>query len=305
MTVAFVISIAVLLGLVLFIFNAFRRSAGKRLQIVFAAIVLLLAGMVFWGFLIEPGRLVVREQTIQIDNWPQQLDGLRIAVLSDIHADDWFIDDKKLRTIVERTNQLQPELIVILGDYMSSNGHVTRRVEPEHFGPILKDLHAPLGVYSVLGNHDWWYSGIQVRRGLEKNGIQVLENEVIHFDARGTQLWLVGLADLWTRRQAIADTIAMVPEGAPMIALTHNPDLFPDLPQRVPLLLAGHTHGGQVRFPLIGSVVQSSEFGDRYVKGHVFENNHHLFVTTGIGTSIVPVRFGVPPEIVLLTIKAR
>ena len=305
MTVAFVMSIGILLGLLFVLYSEIRRSSGSRLRILFAVIVLFLAGLVFWGFLIEPGRLVVREQTIQIDNWPQQLDGLRIAVLSDIHADDWFVDDEKLRTIVERTNQLQPELIVILGDYMSSNGHVTRRVEPEHFGPILKDLHAPLGVYSVLGNHDSWYSGVQVRRGLEKNGIQVLDNEVIHFDARGTQLWLVGLADLWTRRQAVADTIAMVPEGAPMIALTHNPDIFPDLPQRVPLLLAGHTHGGQVRFPLIGSVVQSSEFGDRYVKGHIFENNHHLFVTTGIGTSIVPVRFGVPPEIVLLTIKTK
>lgn len=316
MAVAFVISIAILLGLLLVLYLEIQRSPrsmewgsapqwGKTVRIIFASIVLLLAGMVFWGFLIEPGRLVVREQTIQIDNWPQELDGLRIAVLSDIHADDWFVHDKKLRTIVERTNQLQPELIVILGDYMSSNGHVTRRVEPERFGPILKDLRAPLGVYSVLGNHDWWYSGVQVRRGLEKNGIQVLENECIHFDVRGTQLWLVGLADLWTRRQAIADTVAMVPEGVPVIALTHNPDLFPDLPERVPLLLAGHTHGGQVRFPLIGSVVESSEYGERYVMGHVVENNHHLFVTTGIGTSIMPVRFGVPPEIVLLTIKRR
>jgi len=305
MTVAFVISVGVILGLLFVLFNEIRRTSGSWLRILFAVIVLVLAGLVFWAFLIEPGRLVVREQAIQIDNWPQHLDGLRIAVLSDIHADDWFVDDKKLRTIVERTNQLQPELIVILGDFMSSSGRVTRRVEPERFGPILKDLHAPLGVYSVLGNHDWWYSGVQVRRGLEKNGIQVLENEVIHFDARGTQLWLVGLADLWTRRQAIADTIAMVPEGAPVIALTHNPDIFPDLPQRVPLLLAGHTHGGQVRFPLIGSVVQSSDFGERYMKGHIFENNHHLFVTTGIGTSIVPVRFGVPPEIVLLTIKTK
>lgn len=316
MTLAFVISIAILLGLLLFLFNELRRSPapmrwghtprwGKRLRILFAAILLLLAGMVFWGFLIEPGRLVVREQTIQIDNWPQSLDGLRIAVLSDIHADNWFIDDKKLRTIVARTNQLQPELIVILGDYMSSNGHVTRRVEPEHFAAILKDLHAPLGVYSVLGNHDSWYSGPKVRRGLEENGIQVLENETVHFEARGTMLWLVGLADLWTRRQEIAETVAMVPEGAPVIALTHNPDIFPDLPQRVPLLLAGHTHGGQVRFPLIGSVVEASEYGERYVRGHVIENNHHLFVTTGIGTSIVPVRFGVPPEIVLLTLKTH
>ena len=306
MAVTFVISSAILLGLLLFLFNQIRRSRpGNSLRILLAASVLLIAGMVFWGFLVEPGRLVVREQTIHLDYWPHELDGLRIAVLSDIHADDWFIDDKKLRTIVERTNQLQPELIVILGDYMSTNGNVTRRVEPEHFGPILKDLHAPLGVYSVLGNHDWWYSGIQVRRGLEKNGIQVLENEVIHFDARGTQLWLVGLADLWTRKQAVADTIAMVPEGKPFIALTHNPDIFPDVPQRAPLLLAGHTHGGQVRLPLIGSVVESSDYGDRYVKGHVIENNHHLFVTTGIGTSIVPVRFGVPPEIVVLTIKSK
>ena len=306
MAVAFVISIAILLGLLLFLFHQFRRPRpGKSLSILLAVIVLVLAGMVFWGFLIEPGRLVVREQTIRIDNWPHELDGLRIAVLSDIHADDWFVDDKKLRTIVARTNQLQPELIVILGDYMSSNGNVTRRVEPEHFAAILKDLRAPLGVYSVLGNHDAWYSGTLVRRGLEKNGIQVLENEVIHFDAHGTELWLVGLADLWTRRQAVEDTVAMVPEGRPMIALTHNPDIFPDLPQRVPLLLAGHTHGGQVRLPLIGSVVESSDYGDRYVRGQVFENNHHLFVTTGIGTSIIPVRFGVPPEIVVLTIKAK
>src|ERR1044072_467897 len=305
MAVAFVVSIAILLGLLFVLFNEICRSSSSRLRILFAVIVLFIAGSVFWGFLIEPGRLVVREQTIQIDSWPQQLDGLRIVVLSDIHADDWFVYDKKLRTIVERTNQMQPELIVILGDYMSSNGRVTRRVEPEHFGAILKDLHASLGVYSVLGNHDWWYSGVQVRRGLEKNGIQVLENEVIHFDARGTQLWLVGLADLWTRKQTVDDTIAMVPEGAPVIALTHNPDIFPDVPPRIPLLLAGHTHGGQVRLPLIGSVVESSEYGDRYVMGEVFENNHHLFVTTCIGTSIVPVRFGVPPEIVLLTIKVK
>jgi len=141
MTVTFVVAIAVLLGLLLFLYNEVRRAPGpaqwghvprwpKRLRIAFAAIVLFIAGAVFWGFLIEPGRLVIREQTIQIDNWPQPLDGLRIAVLSDIHVDNWFITEKKLRTIVERTNQLQPELIVILGDYMSSNGRVTRRVEP-------------------------------------------------------------------------------------------------------------------------------------------------------------------------------
>lgn len=315
MTVEFVIAVAVLLGLVFFLFHELRRSPGprqwgrtprwaKRLRVSLAVIILFLGGIVFWAFFIEPNRLVIREQTIRIDNWPQQLNGLRIAVIADIHAGAPFIDEKKLRLIVQRTNELRPDLIVILGDYMTGNGRVRHTMEPEVFAPILKDLSAPLGVYSVLGNHDWWFSGRKVRAGLEQNGIKVLEDEVVQLNARGTSLWLVGLADLWTRPQNVEATINKVPEGVPVIALTHNPDIFPQVSQRVPLMLAGHTHGGQVRFPLIGSVVHSSRLGERYEVGHVFENNHHLFVTTGIGTSILPVRFGLPPEIVLLTVNA-
>ena len=311
MSLAFVIAVSVVLGLLLFLFREMRRVPGpaqwghvprwpKRLRVAFAAIVLSAALLAFWGFFIEPDLLVIREQTIEIDNWPQQLDGLRIAVLSDIHVGRPVITDEKLRTIIARTNERQPELVVILGDYMTRNA-----VEPEVFGAVLKGFSAPLGTYSVLGNHDWWYSGEKVRRGLEQNGIKVLENEVVQLNVRGTSLWLIGLADLWTRAQRIEETVAKVPEGQPSIALTHNPDIFPMLPQRVPLLLAGHTHGGQVRFPLIGTVVESSRYGDRYVRGHVIENNHHLYVTTGIGTSIVPVRFGVTPEIVLLTLKSK
>lgn len=315
MTVPFVIAVAVLLGLLFFLIREVRRPPGprewartprwgKRLRVSLGAIILLLVLLVFWGFFIEPNRLVVRQQTIQIESWPRELNGLRIAVIADIHAGAPFIDEKKLRLIVKRTNDLHPDLIVILGDYMTRDGWVRRRVKPEEFAPILKDFSAPLGVYSVLGNHDWWFNGKEVRRGLEQNGIKVLEDEVVQLNARGTTLWLAGLADLWTRPQHIEETIDKVPEGAPVIALTHNPDIFPQVSQRVPLLLAGHTHGGQVRFPLIGSVVHSSKLGKRYESGHVFENNHHLFVTTGIGTSIMPVRFGVPPEIVLLTVNS-
>lgn len=316
MTVAFVVAISVLLGLLLFLIREVRRPPGpaqwgrvsrwpKRLRVTLDAIILLIAVLIFYGFLIEPNRLVVRHETIALDRWPQQLDGLRIAVLSDIHVNGSFIDDDKVRTIVRRTNELQPDLIVIAGDYMSSNGLMKRRVEPEEFGPLLKDFHAPLGTYSVLGNHDWWYNGVKIRTALEANGVKVLENETAELTTRGTSFWLVGLSDLWTRPQRLEQTIAKVPEGQAIIALTHNPDIFPNLPQRVQLLLAGHTHGGQVRFPLIGTVVEASDFGERYVRGHVVENNHDLFVTTGIGTSIMPVRFGVPPEIVLLTVKSK
>jgi predicted MPP superfamily phosphohydrolase len=319
MTIPFVVGISIVLGLLLLLIREVRSPPGpmrwgrtprwpKRLRVALEVIILLLGVLVFWAFLVEPNRLVIRQQAIHIDNWPQELNGLRIAVIADIHAGAPFINEKKLRTIVERTNELHPDLIVILGDYLTGNGWIRRTIEPEVFAPILKNLSAPLGVYSVLGNHDWWYNGGKVRRGLESNGIKVLEDEVVEVNAGGTSLRLVGLSDLWTRpvqtsAAHIEATVNKVPPGATMIALAHNPDIFPRLPQRVPLLLAGHTHGGQVRFPLIGSVVHSSELGDRYESGHVFENNHHLFVTTGIGTSILPVRFGVPPEIVLLTIN--
>src|SRR5437868_2926243 len=135
MTIPFVVSVSVLLGLLLLLFREVRRPPApmqlgrtprwqKRLRVSLAAIVLLLASVVFWAFFIEPNRLVIREQAIRIDNWPQELKGLRIAVISDIHAGGSFIDEKKLRTIVERTNELHPDLIVVLGDYRSEERRV-------------------------------------------------------------------------------------------------------------------------------------------------------------------------------------
>ena len=316
MTVPYVVAISVLLGLLLFLYREVRRPPGprqwgrtpkwpKRFRIALVTIPVLLACMFFWGILIEPARLLVRHETIHINSWPKELDGLRIVAISDIHVGSPFIDDKKLRSIVERTNQLQPDLIVILGDYITGDGWLRQQVHPEDFAPSLRGFNAPLGVYSVLGNHDWWYNGQRVRRALEKNELKVLDEEVVELKGRGKPLWLVGLADLWTRPQRIEDTFAKVPQDATVIAIGHNPDIFPRLPKRVSLMIAGHTHGGQVKLPLLGRPVESSHVGEHYAAGHVFENDHHLFVTTGIGTSIASIRFGVPPEIVLLTIRPQ
>lgn len=314
MSLSFLIAVAVLLGLMLFLFQQVRRPGraggrspwNKRIRIGLAAVLLLMGSVVFWAFFIEPNRLIVRHETIRVDQLPPELDGLRIAVLADIHADGAYIDERKLRTIVERTNQLQPEMIVIAGDYIAGDGRQhAPKIEPEVFAPILKNFSAPLGVYSVLGNHDWWYDGMRVRRALEQNGIKVLENETLRVERSGRSFWLVGFADLWTRPQRILETLGQVPENAPLIALTHNPDIFPRLPSSVPLLIAGHTHGGQIRLPFIGPIVEASRVSDNYVRGHVVENGHHLFVTTGIGTSIIPVRLGATPEIVLLTVRSR
>ncbi|HEX5966200.1 MAG TPA: metallophosphoesterase, partial [Pyrinomonadaceae bacterium] len=292
MTASFVIAVAVLIGLVLFLWQQVRRPNRmrspwpKRIRIGLIGVLLFLASVVFWGFFVEPNRLVVRHETIQVGQWPPQLNDFRIAVLSDIHAGGEFIDERKIRTIVARTNALQPELIVICGDFISGDGRRhPLRMTPEEFAPIIKELRAPLGVFAVLGNHDWWYDGRHVRRALEENGIKVLDDEWAKVDARGNALYLVGLADLWTRPQRVLTTVEQVPRDGTIVALTHNPDIFPRLPEYVPLLLAGHTHGAQVRLPLLGYVVEPSRMsGERYVRGHVYENGRHLFVTTGIGT---------------------
>ena len=315
MSLSFVIAVAVLAGLTRFLFHEIRRFPGpkqwghtpkwpKRIRIALATIPLILGLLVFWGFFIEPNLLIVRHETIQISNWPTPLNDLKIAVLADIHAGGAFIDQDKLRLIVKRTNELNPDVIVILGDFISG-GRGGTKMEPEVFAPILKDFKAPEGVYAVLGNHDWWYGGNRVRGALEANGIRVLEDEVLPVNVRGATFWFAGLADLWTRPQHIAATIDSIPVDQTIIALTHNPDIFPQLPHRVPLLLAAHTHGGQVSLPFIGPVIEPSNYGQRYVRGHVVEEGHHLFVTSGIGTSIIPVRFRVTPEIVLLTVKRQ
>jgi len=281
-----------------------RQSWKKRIRIALAILLLLILSCGVWGFFIEPSRLVVHQESIQVDNWPKELSGLRIALIADIHTGEPFIDDNKLRKIVELTSQQNPDLIVLLGDYMSPNSWHSHRVEPEVTAAAMKNLHAPLGVYAILGNHDWWYNGDKVRRAFEANGLPILENEVAEIKWRDKSFWLVGLADSWTRPQHVSETIAKVPPGSTVIALTHNPDIFPSLPRSVPLLLAAHTHGGQVNLPLIGTPIVPSRFGRKYTAGHVFEDGHHMFVTTGIGTSILPVRFRVTPEIVILTIRS-
>lgn len=311
MRIAFIIALAVLLGLLLFLFRQVRSFASpewattphwkKGVRLAAWLIPILVLAPMFWGFFIEPNRLIVHQESIRIENWPKEMGGLRIALIGDVHTGAPFINEEKLQRIVELTNNQNPDLIVLLGDYMVGNTWHSHRVEPAITAAVLRNLRAPLGVYAVLGNHDWWYNGERVRQAFEQNGIHVLENEVA--ETGWGSLWLAGLADKWTRPQHIDETIAQIPPGANVIALTHNPDIFPHLPQTVPLLLAAHTHGGQVNLPLIGRPVEPSDFGQRYAAGHVYENGHHLFVTTGIGTSILPVRFSVTPEIVILTIN--
>jgi uncharacterized protein len=283
--------------------KALRRPPKFR-RILAVTIAVVLAALASWSFFIEPNRLVLHSEVITLPQWPTKLNGLKIAALGDIHAGSPFIDEAKMRQIVTLTNRQQPDVIVLLGDYMVTSKFIRHQIAPEVIAGILKDLQAPLGVYAVLGNHDWWFDGKRVRKAFETVGIRVLENEVVEVRKGEQSLWFAGFADAWTRPLDIRGTLAQVPDGATVIALAHNPDSFAQLPASVSLMLAAHTHGGQVNLPLVGRLVVPSNYGQRYAAGHIVENGRHLFVTTGIGTSILPVRFRVPPEVVLLTLNS-
>ena len=275
----------------------------KRIALIVTGLLLLgCLSLVLWAFVIEPDRLVVNQVALKFPRWPQAFAGLKIAVISDLHVGSPHINEAKLRQVVSTINAQNPDLILIAGDFVIQDILGGRFVEAEVIANDLKNLRARWGVFAVLGNHDWWYDGERVRRALDGAGIRVLENGVARIQHDGQSLWLVGLADLWTRRPDIDGTLRQVSDDGPVIVLTHNPDIFPRIPQRVILTIAGHTHGGQVNLPLLGRRIVPSNYQDRYAIGHIEESGHHLFVTPGVGTSIIPVRFRVPPEISILTV---
>ncbi|AKU99216.1 Phosphoesterase [Labilithrix luteola] len=260
-------------------------------------------GLAAWAFLVEPARLVVDRVDLAIPHWRAEHAGLRVALLSDLHVGSphWQLED--LKELVRKTNAEHPDLVLLAGDYVIDGVKFGTRTSPEPIAHELAELRAPLGVIAVLGNHDWWNDGVRVRHALESNGIVVLENEVRRIEKNGKSFYIVGLADAVTREQQIRPTLDAVPAGEPMIVLVHEPDVFPSIDARASITLAGHTHGGQVKLPFIGRAVVPSDYGERFAAGHVVEEGRHLFVTTGVGTSIFPVRFGVPPEIALLTLR--
>ncbi|MEM8646953.1 MAG: metallophosphoesterase [Pseudomonadota bacterium] len=302
-----------------------RRTVLKTLGLTSAG-GLALAG---YGFGIEPLRLRVARCTVPVDTWPTG-QRTRIAALADLHACRPWMTPDRIECIVAQTNQLQPDLTVLLGDYATGHRWVSDQVHSPEWSGALSGLKAPLGVHAVMGNHDWWDDRSAQRRGrgptigqraLEKVGITVYENEATPLSHKAHRFWLAGLGDqlaLIRRNRSgrrifrgiddLAGTLSKANDGAPVILLAHEPDIFPQVPDQVCLTLAGHTHGGQVR--LLGySPVVPSRYGNRYAYGHVVETRRsagakprNLVVSGGLGNSILPVRFGVPPEITLIDV---
>jgi len=243
-------------------------------------------------------------------NWPpDQI--LKIGVIADIHACEPWMAESRIEAIVAAANDLEPDLFVLLGDFVEGlNGVWASPIPMDRWAGPLADLAAPLGKYAILGNHDWWVDAPATRAALEARQIPVMENDAELLDLRdGSSFWLGGLGDQLANKRTktgvddLPGLTSRIPDdGRPAILLVHEPDIFPAVSDRFGVTIAGHTHGGQIRIPVLGRFPIASDYGQRYAYGHVAEGNRQMIISAGLGVSGMPIRFGVPPEINLITI---
>lgn len=272
------------------------------------------AALTGYGVLFEPMlRLNITRYALVPPRWSPGLK-LRLVVLADPHLTQPLMPVARWRAIINRANTLGGDMILLLGDYVAGHPFRSRKVPMAAVAEAARALAAPLGVRAIIGNHDWWedeaaqragHGPTLAQRALEAQGIAVLVNQAERFTKDGAPFWLAGTDSMvairrnFDSRANLPAALAQVSDDAPVVLMAHEPDQFVHVPERVSLTLSGHTHGGQVRLFGFSPVVPSSH-GNRYAYGHVVEDNRHLIVSAGLGCSVLPIRIGMPPEIVVL-----
>jgi predicted MPP superfamily phosphohydrolase len=286
-----------------------RRPLISRRSLLLGGLgVAALSGSAFAGYAgVEAAAMLdVTRYKLKPRNWPAG-QRLTISVIADLHAGGPNMGIERISHIVETSNALRPDIVLLLGDFVATHKFVTEPVPPPVWAAELSRLKAPLGVHAILGNHDWWFHEADIRLALKHVNIPVMENDAVLLGEPGARFWLAGIGDqlavpLGQGRFRGADdlpaTLAMIGSDEPVILMVHEPDIFTRIPDRVSLTLAGHTHGGQVRLPFVWPAFVPSQYGARFAYGHIVEGGRDLIVSGGLGTSVVPVRVGVPPEIV-------
>lgn len=264
-----------------------------------------------YPILVEPGWLKVRRLAVSIPDLPASLHGITIVQITDVHHDEW-ISAQHVRAAVELANSLSPDIVVLTGDYVTANSALIKPAITE-----LSRLTSRIGTLAVLGNHDWWCDADEVQRHFTAVGIPLIDNNrrFVTPERRLSSvvvkegLCIGGVGDLWTDDVAPERAFLDVPETMPRLLLSHNPDVAEQENiaagrYRVDLMLSGHTHGGQVRLPGLGTPIVPSAFGSRYSYGLVRGPGCRVNISSGIGMAMLPVRLNVRPEIVLITLQA-
>lgn len=243
--------------------------------------------------------LKVDRQTLPLPRLPQSFDGTTVAFLTDIHHGP-FTSLEYITDVVRTTQMLQPDLIVLGGDYSLRDSR--------YVGPcfeVLGDLKAPMGVYGVLGNHDYWHGLNETKQGFGSARVQDLTNKGVWFEKRGERFRLAGVDDMWMGRRDLKAALGDSSATDACLLVSHNPDVAESLRDpRVGLMLSGHTHGGQVLVPGMGAPFVPSHYGAKYLKGFVHAPVTNVYVSRGLGLVGGPIRVGSRPELTLITLKS-
>lgn len=272
----------------------------KRILVTFALILTVLSLVAGYAYFVEPSRLIIKEVDLKIPRWSEKLNNFKIVAISDLHGGSNNVTESKLREIVEKANAQEPDLIILLGDYVSETSFKSKklRMPVKTVAENLRSFQAKYGVYAVIGNHDWWHDEKLIRSEFEQVGIVFLENEVREIKVGDETIRLWGIEDYWKQRRVPTEAFDTIGDKKNVIAVTHNPDSLLKSPGEISLMLAGHSHGGQVKIPFYGAPALVND--ERFMAGEAVVDGKHVFVTSGVGCSGPQIRFDVPPEIAVL-----
>jgi predicted MPP superfamily phosphohydrolase len=262
-----------------------------------------------WATFIEPELLVVHRETVASPRWSGP--PVRLGLIADSHVGAPHMSAARMARIVQRMNAEHPDIVLLLGDYVGGHQSMDYRSQRRNAQVLdgmaaFKDLKAPLGVAGIIGNHDLWYDKDAVRQGLMAANVTVLDDSATEIHRPGGDFWLAGIADLqdiWYSR-SLKPAFAAVPAGAPSILMAHEPDAVIVPGQPYALMVAGHTHCGQINLPILGRIAIGSHVEQRYSCHLYWRGDQALFVSGGLGVSNLPVRFRAPPEIDIITLTA-
>ena len=271
----------------------------RRLGLALLAALALSIGLLALGYSNARADPIVREAYIPVGDWPDGAPPLRVLGLSDVHVSGPDMPPERVVRIAERLNRLSPDLILVAGDLISEKRSATQIYTEEQVAAPFATFEARYGMVVAPGNHDHWVDLDAMVAALEKHGIAVLQNEAV----RRGPVRIGAVDDDYTGHGDIPATFAALAAygDGPTLIVSHTPDIVPDLPRPVAAVFAGHTHCGQISLPVIGPLTTLSEYGDRFACGKIRDGGQTVFVGAGLGTSILPLRFGAPPDVWLVT----
>lgn len=286
----------------------------KLILIFLTSIMIIGISIIYYSYQIEPKQIKIRELNVKSAFWHNK--PIKIAFLSDIHGDQSHTNLKRISEIINIVLNQKPDIVFLGGDYagaMLNKSHEpdskyenkTNEENEYHYKIIssLNDLsEAPLGAFAIMGNHDCWWSCEHTRKAFAKTQIKFLENQNYHINNLGYDFYIIGLEDRQTQNPDFNKASKGIPSSSDIITLEHNPSLFKSSYPDTKIMFSGHTHGGQVRLPFIGAPITASSFTEETMKGIVTKDKSNLVISSGVGETGLPIRLGVPPEILIVNI---